>query len=218
GVALTTTLVQALGDAGIESPLWAATRGAVSVSRSDTAPSPAQAAVWGLGRVAALEYPGRWGGLIDLPGTLDRPAGRRLAAVLSGAGDEDQIAVRSSGLFGRRVVPCPAELDVDETGFTATGTVLITGGTGGLGGHVARWLARCGAEHLVLTSRRGPDAPGARELRDELTELGTRVTIAACDVSDREALAAVLAGIPDDSPLTGVVHTAGIAQAAAPLD
>ncbi|MGO4757687.1 polyketide synthase, partial [Streptomyces sp. 2MCAF27] len=88
GVALTTTLVQALGDAGIESPLWAATRGAVSVSRSDTAPSPAQAAVWGLGRVAALEYPGRWGGLIDLPGTLDRPAGRRLAAVLSGAGDE----------------------------------------------------------------------------------------------------------------------------------
>ncbi|HXC46392.1 MAG TPA: polyketide synthase dehydratase domain-containing protein, partial [Solirubrobacteraceae bacterium] len=66
------------------------------------------------------------------------------------------------------------------------GTVLITGGTGELGGLLARHLASAhGAGDLILTSRRGRDAPGARELQAELEALGAGVRIAACDVSDR---------------------------------
>ncbi|MEK8168878.1 SDR family NAD(P)-dependent oxidoreductase [Streptomyces sp. M19] len=89
---------------------------------------------------------------------------------------------------------------------------MITGGTGALGGHVARWLAREGAEHLVLASRRGPDAPGAGELAAELGALGAEVSVVGCDTADRAALAALVARLDaEDRPVRSVFHTAGTA-------
>ncbi|HEV2343873.1 MAG TPA: type I polyketide synthase, partial [Actinocrinis sp.] len=91
-----------------------------------------------------------------------------------------------------------------------SGTVLVTGGTGTLGALVARHLVSAwGVRHLILASRRGEQAPGAADLRAQLRELGASVRVAACDVADRAALAALLAAIPGDHPLTGIVHTAG---------
>ncbi len=91
------------------------------------------------------------------------------------------------------------------------GTVLITGGTGALGALTARHLVtRHGVNHLLLASRRGVEAEGAGELRAELESMGADVRIEACDVSDRDQLASLLASIPSECPLTGVVHAAGV--------
>ncbi|MGW8554783.1 type I polyketide synthase [Streptomyces tubercidicus] len=202
----TAVVVQALGDAGVGGRVWVVTRGAVAVGRSDGGPDPAGAAVWGLGRVAALELPDRWGGLVDLPEVVDGRALDRLAGVVA-SGVEDQVAVRASGVFGRRLVHAPAAAEGDAAGgWRPRGTVLITGGTGALGARVARWVAERGAEHVVLVSRRGLEAPGAVELEAELSDLGARVTVAACDVSDRGAVEELLSGCSVDA----VVHAAGV--------
>ncbi|WP_328348243.1 type I polyketide synthase [Micromonospora sp. NBC_00421] len=215
GLAGTLALVQALGDAGIAAPLWCATRGAVTTGRADPLDHPRQALVWGLGRVAALEHPDRWGGLVDLPAVLDRRTRGRLAVALAGLGYEDQIAVRTSGLFARRLVRAGEQATPpDAAGWRPAGTVLVTGGLGAIGAHVARWLAREGASHLVLTSRQGPAAPGAAELEAELTALGVTVTVAACDVTDPDSLHALvdrLAG--QDVRIDAVFHAAGVAHA-----
>ncbi|QLH24133.1 type I polyketide synthase [Streptomyces sp. Rer75] len=208
GLAGTLGLFQALNGAGVEARLWCATRGAAGVGGDARAVGAAQSAVWGFGRVVGLEHPEVWGGLVDLPETADDRALSRLAGVLAGAEGEDQVAVRSSGVFGRRLVR--AGRTSADGGWQGSGTVLVTGGTGALGGHVARWLAGRGVEHLVLTSRRGSDAPGAAELEAELSAAGVGVTVAACDVADRGELAALLGSLGELPPLTGVVHTAGV--------
>ncbi|MEU1950191.1 MDR/SDR family oxidoreductase, partial [Streptomyces sp. NPDC020125] len=104
---------------------------------------------------------------------------------------------------GKLVLDVPAPVDPD-------GTVLITGGTGTLGRHVAEHLVRVwNIRHLLLVSRSGPDAPGAPELLAHLTDLGADVRIAACDIGDAAQVAEAIAGIDPAHPLTGVVHAAG---------
>ncbi|MER5972279.1 type I polyketide synthase [Streptomyces sp. NPDC002055] len=179
-----------------------------------------QAPVWGLLRSAQTENPGRFS-LIDID---DHPesAGALARALTS---PEPQTAVRHGVAYVPRLVrasPAAAAATAATATATATadgaprrlhpdGTVLVTGGSGSLGMAFARHLVvEHGVRHLLLVGRRGADAPGTAELCAELTALGAEVTVAACDVADRTALAALLASVPEAHPLTGVVHTAGV--------
>ncbi|MGY5123583.1 SDR family NAD(P)-dependent oxidoreductase [Streptomyces nigrescens] len=180
------------------------TRSAVSVTGEEV--DLVTAPVWGLVRSAQSENPDHFL-LVD---SDDRQVSRSALSAAVALG-EPQVAMRNGELSVPRLTALdPSEKDGGPV-WKPEGTVLITGGTGTLGTLVARHLV---TEHrvrnLLLTSRRGPDAEGAAELRDELTALGARVTIAGCDTADRDALAGLLAGIPAEAPLTGVVHTAGV--------
>jgi acyl transferase domain-containing protein/NADPH:quinone reductase-like Zn-dependent oxidoreductase/acyl carrier protein len=105
---------------------------------------------------------------------------------------------------GKIVLKLPSGIDPE-------GTVLITGGTGQLGGSLARHLvAKLGVRHLLLVSRQGLDGEGVRQLQAELTGLGAQVTVAKCDVADRDQLAELIESVPDEFPLTAVVHAAGV--------
>ncbi|WP_063771871.1 type I polyketide synthase [Kitasatospora mediocidica] len=185
------------------------TRGAVAAGGEAAVTDPAGAAVWGLVRVAQAENPDRFV-LLDTDAASDGNVESLLAGVL--ATGEPQVAVRGAVLHAPRLVRAAGGAGAGAgVAFGPEGTVLVTGGTGSLGALLARHLVtRHGVRRLVLVSRRGLVAEGAPELVAELAGLGAVVTVAACDVTDRAAVAALLAAVPAEHPLTGVVHTAGV--------
>ena len=202
----------------VGSRLVIVTRGAVSAGVDGAASDLAGGAVGGLVRSAQSESPGSLvlvdvgvDGLGELPELLN--------GVL-GCG-EQQVVVRDGVVLAPRLARAdllsPRDASTGGVGRAlpalagSGGTVLVTGGTGGLGGLVAEHLvSKHGVTRLLLTSRRGLAAEGAQGLLERLSGLGAEVEIVACNVADRAQVQALLDGIDGDHPLSAVVHTAGI--------
>ena len=195
-------------------PLVVATRGAIASQPGTAVHDLAASVAWGLVRTAQTEHPDRFLLLDADPEPADSapfPYADLLAWAVGGA--EPQLAVRDGALLTPRLTAVDSRPEAVGTALDPSGTVLITGGTGTLGRAFARHLVEAhGVQHLLLAGRRGPDAPGAAELRSELAVLGAEVTVAACDVTDAAALADLLASVPAEHPLTAVVHAAGVSD------
>ncbi|MFF8452758.1 SDR family NAD(P)-dependent oxidoreductase [Streptomyces leeuwenhoekii] len=180
------------------------TEQAVAAGPGEPVDGLAQAGVWGLVRSAQTENPGRFG-LLDVD--ADPVPWDAVAALMA---EEPQLAVRSGRVLVPRMVRAESGGGAPLAAF-GSGTVLLTGGTGTLGGIVARHLVTAhGVRRLLLVSRSGAASPGAAELVAELSELGAEAVPAACDTADRAALARLLDAIPAEAPLTAVVHAAGV--------
>ncbi len=174
------------------------------VTRGLHAGSFAQGTAWGLGKVAALEHPESWGGMIDLPA---EPSPQDVSGLLDEVlcpDGEPQVMRRD----GRRYVARLNKANLPPNGKTFAispdAAYLVTGGTGKVGLHIARWLVKSGARRLVLTGRHGTISPA----HDELRQTGADIRVVAADTADAEQMRALVKGLPD---LRGVVHAAGVA-------
>jgi len=195
------------------------TRGAVAALPGEGVVDLAAAAARGLLRSAQSENPGRII-LVDLPDPHDAEDAPDLVSALTAAltSGEPEVAVRGERAYGRRLVRPAGLLDSTDPSIQPddvariAGTVLITGGTGTLAALTAQHLAATNrAARLLLASRSGPAAPSVPAVAAAIAGAGaTDVHVVAADVTDRAAMSALLARLPETSPLTGIVHTAGI--------
>ncbi|OZD73415.1 hypothetical protein CH263_02440 [Rhodococcus sp. 06-1059B-a] len=162
----------------------------------------ADSAVKGLVRSAASENAGTIVLVDALPG-VDAPSALRALPAALATGESD-IVIGTDGIYAPRLTAAPA-FDGDPQQWPDT--VLVTGGTGAVGGTVAKHLVRTHAVgHVVLMSRRGLGADGAPELVSAIEDAGGRVTVVAGDIADEATVRAVF----DAHPIRGVVHAAGV--------
>ncbi|HLS56237.1 MAG TPA: type I polyketide synthase [Zeimonas sp.] len=186
--------------------IWLVTQGTQAADSEPHVDARWQAPLWGVGRVFALEHPARWGGLIDLPsGGSTQELAETLLDALDADDGEDQTAWRNGARLACRLVPAPAP-ETQAIEFRADATYLVTGGFGGLGLLVARWMADRGAKHIALLGRHADAAsPGVRAIE----ALGARVFALEGDVADEASMRRVMSRLSVEAPpLRGVMHAA----------
>ena len=193
--------------------LWFVTANTQKTDGKDQHVDPIQSPLWGLGRTAAIEYPGIWGGLIDLQLNGDRwPDIDQLAAELLHTDGESQIAISADSQRNvpRFVRQSLAELPAQVPRLRGDATYLVTGGLGMLGRSVVKWLISEGAKHLILTGRNA-SSEAAQKLKTFAKTNGATIGVVAADISRDEDVSRLMQTISNEfPPLKGVVHSAGV--------
>ncbi len=201
-------LLSALSGLDEETTVWMVTRGGASTGADDPA-DVAASLLHGLARVAVLEHPGTFGGVVDLDAAAEADWDT-VVSLVSGAHGEDELALRAGRVLVRRLRPAPHLASPDT--FATSGTALVTGGQGALGRHLARWLVDRGADRIVLASR---SATPDREVEDLVASVDVPVEVRACDVSDARAVRDLVDALDAEGPTLRVVaHLAGVSHPA----
>lgn len=222
GCAATLFVIQAMTDVYIDPPsLWLVTRGAQPAGRTCTMPGLSQSPLWGMGRVVPLEHPDLSCVRIDLDPEEDEPVHQLFRELNRRATREDQVAFRNGQRYVARLSPHnpvigsssysgPESWSQGPFAFSADSSYMVTGGLGGLGLLVARWMIERGARHVVLVGRNqpGPDATGRIA---EMKRAGAQVNVIGADISDARQVAGILDDIDRElPPLRGIIHAAGL--------
>ncbi len=211
-------LAQALLAAAAQIPITLVTRAAHAIDGTEKVVRPDQRALWGLGRVLALEQPQLLGKLIDLSGQDEVGQAEALTAVLLADDAEEQVALRGGKQLVARLKPAESVTAGDATSLRADASYLITGGLGALGLATAEWLTARGARHIVLAGRRSPGAEATARIEALAKQSGSRIEVASLDAGDGEAVGALLQRFSEAWPaLAGIVHAAGV-EAFDPLE
>ncbi|MDJ0903718.1 MAG: SDR family NAD(P)-dependent oxidoreductase, partial [Xenococcus sp. MO_188.B8] len=192
--------------------LWLVTRGVQQVNANDGSLAVAQAPLWGLGKVIALEHSQLWGGMVDLASEVMEDEVSMLMAEIEDSNGEDHLAFRNGSRYVARLVRedlAPSQ----KVAFRADRTYLITGGLGAIGLEVAAWMVKQGVKHLVLTGRRGIVSSETEAAIFSMEELGARILVAKADVSSLQDMTRVLKEVSSSMPpLGGIIHAAGVSQ------
>jgi acyl transferase domain-containing protein/surfactin synthase thioesterase subunit/acyl carrier protein len=199
--------------------LWVITRNSQRATTDAHSVEPFPAILWGLGRTAALEHPKIWGGLVDLdvrdPDANDGSSGvqadvEALLREIWNPDEEQQVAIRPVGRLAARFVRLLPGKERPGILFREDATYLVSGGLGSLGLKVAEWMAKCGARHLVFTSRRQPKGRAAEAVR-ALEAKGIRSVVAVGDITEETDLNRILGKVRSEMPpLRGIFHCAGM--------
>ena len=207
GLLATFRALQAFIGARLVAPCWILTHQAAKIFDDDLPVDPSQRCLFGLAAAVRQEHPELQCAVIDLPSRFDRVVEWNFAATIAQPGQESVVALRRDGVRGWRL----RRRELPKEVWRPRGTVLVTGGLGGLGQQVARWLAKSGAEHLILASKTAPKHPAAPTLAAELRDLGVEVSLEAVDVSQREQLAELIDRLRGGAPaLRSIFHLAAV--------
>ena len=208
--------------------IWLVTRGVWTPGAEGNDSIPYSATLWGLGRTLALENPRLWGGMIDLDSEINHlECGKQIAAALAGLDDEDQVAIRKSGIHVARLERKNIPQNREPVRFHTNGSYVITGGLGGLGLRLAKWMVRQGARRIVLMGRTGlpprstwmsidPESRDGSRIRDirSLETLGASIHVVELDVADEVRFQKWIDTFRAEGwpPIKGVFHAAGVAE------
>jgi acyl transferase domain-containing protein/acyl carrier protein len=199
---------------GLRVPLWLVTSGAQQLPGDGTDVAAAQAVAWGMSGVIGAEFPAWSCSNVDCSFFPSSEELQAFVVLLHSDRVENRVAIRGGACFAARFARSAAKELTQAPRFRDAATYLITGGMGGVGLELAKWIVQSGGRHIALLGRREP----SEEVKKEIARLelqGATIRVLRADIADERQIKASLKTIAEEMPgLRGIFHLAAIMEGA----